>query len=71
MQGAPFRVLSTSPVRWRLLLTGLQGNRTQDMREFQVIEILIETKDNDSLKKYRGYGILDRLEKTPGSGSGF
>ena len=41
------------------------------MREFQVIEIVIETKDNDSVKKYRGHGILDRLEKAPGAGTGF
>jgi hypothetical protein len=34
------------------------NERVEGIREFQVIKVIIPTKDNDSLKKYEGYGII-------------
>ena len=55
-----YKTLKSNRVRTRLLLQYIP-KKIQNMKPYQVLEITIETENNDSLKKYVGYGVVSHV----------
>ena len=35
--------------------------KIRQLKEYVILEVHIETEDNDSLKGYKGYGIINKI----------